>query len=160
MKGADEWIDPLKRLLNYHEEVSEYVENLGEILALRYAKEDWNKIRRIENFFGRNVTDHFAFEEKIIFPAILSGVATPESKTLILELRKEHKVMLKELQEFRNIISAGTISLEEKAKVRLNVVGERIMDSLLRHASKEDDKLLPILKKNRRIFDKDNTDPS
>ena len=45
MKKADEWVDPLKRLINDHEKVSEYVENLGEMLALRYAQEDWNKIR-------------------------------------------------------------------------------------------------------------------
>ena len=160
MKEADEWIDPLKRLINEHEKVSEYVEDFGEILALRYAKDDWNKIRRIENFFGRNVTAHFAFEEKIIFPAILSSVATPESRELILELQKEHKVMFKELQEFGNIVSDSTLPLEEETNARLNVVGKRIMDRLLRHASKEDDKLLPILEKNRRIFDKDNTDLS
>jgi len=154
MKEVDEWIDPLKRLINDHEKVSEYVENLGEILVLRYEKEDWNKIRRIENFFARHVIAHFGFEEKIIFPAILSGVATAESTKLILELQKEHKVILEELQEFRNIISVSTIPLEEETNVTLNVVGKRIMDSLLRHASKEDVELLPIVEKNKQIFDK------
>ena len=154
MKEVDEWIDPLKRLINDHEKVSEYVENLGEILVLRYEKEDWNKVRRVENFFGRHVIDHFGFEEKIIFPAILSRIGTAESTKLILELQKEHKVILEELQEFQNIISVSTIPLEEETNVTLNVVGKRIMDSLLRHASKEDVELLPIVEKNKQIFDK------
>ena len=160
MKQADEWEDPLKRLINDHENISEYVENLGEMLLLRYEQEDWNKIRRTEKFFKRNVVEHFGFEEKIVFPAILSRIGTAESRKLIAGLQKEHKLISKELEEFRNIISASTIPLEKETSVRLNVVAKRIMDSLLRHASKEDVELLPIVRKNRRIFDKDNIDLS
>ena len=91
MKQETKWIDPLKRLIKDHEEFSEYLENLEEILGFLYKKEAWRKIEPIENFFKRNVISHFAFEEKIVFPAILSGATTPESVKLILELHKEHE---------------------------------------------------------------------
>ncbi len=154
MKQADEWIDPLKRLINDHEKISEYVENLGEILLLRYEEEGGDRIRRTEKFFKRNVVDHFGFEERIVFPAILSRIGTAESRKLIVELQKEHKLISKELQQFRNIISASTIPLEKETRGRLDALLKRIMDSLLRHASKEDVRLLPILEKNKQIFGK------
>ncbi len=152
MKQADEWEDPLKRLIDDHEKISEYVENLGEILLLR--QEDRINIERTEEFLKRYVTAHFGFEEKQVFPAILSRIGTAESRKLILGLQWEHKVISKEAQEFRNIISASTIPLERETRARLNVVFERITDSLLRHASKEDVELLPIVEKNKQIFDK------
>lgn len=152
MKQEDKWVDPLKRLIKDHEEVSEYLENLEEILGFLYQRKAWNKIKPIEDFFKRNVISHFEFEEKIVFPAILSRVATPESVKLILELQVEHGTILKELEEFRKIISGHVLPLDKETNVKLSLTGRRIIDSLLRHASKEDDKLLPIVKKNSKIF--------
>lgn len=157
MKQKGEWVDPLKRLIKYHEEIWEYVENLEDIHGLGYPnilyeKEGWDKIKPIEDFFKRNVTEHFAFEEEIVFPAILAKVATPEAIKLIPELQKEHRIILEELKEFQKIISAAAIPLDEETSLKLNVVGKRIINSLQRHAAEEDKKLLPIVKKNRQIF--------
>ena len=152
MKQETKWIDPLKRLIKDHEEVSEYLENFEEILGFLYKKETWRKIKPVEDFFKRNVISHFEFEEKIVFPAILSGAATPKSVKLILELHKEHETILRELKEFGKIISENTIPPDKEGKLKLNAVGKRIIDSLLKHAAKEDDNLLPILEKNRKIF--------
>lgn len=154
MKEEGKWVDPLKRLIEEHEEVSEYLEALKEVLGFLDNEEAWNKIKPIENFFKQNVVDHFKFEEEIVFPPILSRAATPESIKLILELQREHGGILKELEEFQNIVSKSTGPLDKETSDRLNVVGRVIIDSLLLHASKEDDKLLPILEKNRQIFDK------
>lgn len=153
MKQEDEWVDPLKRLIKDHEDVSEYLESLREILGFLDNREAWSKVKPIENFFERNLIDHFEFEEKTVFPAILSRAATPESTKLILELQREHGSILKELEEFQKIISESTIPLDREMNARLNIVGRKIIDSLLLHASREDDELLPVLKKNRQIFD-------
>ena len=152
MKGVDNWVDPLRRLIKDHKDISEYVDNAEEILGLLLDEEAWSKIKPIEDFFKQRVIEHFGFEEKIVFPAILSGCATPESIKLILELQREHGIILKELEEFLKIISENTIPLDKETNTRLNVVGREIMDSLIVHASKEDDELLPILQKNRHIF--------
>ena len=148
-------VDPLVRLIEDHEDVSEYLENLEEVLGFLHEEETWSKIKPIEDFLKRNLVEHFEFEEKIVFPAILSGCATPESIKLILELQREHGIMLKGFEEFQKITSENVLPLDKETNVRLNVVGRDIIDSLLAHASKEDDELLPILKKNRHIFDVD-----
>ena len=56
------------------------------------------------------------------------------------------------LEEFRKIISGHVLPLDKETNAKLSLSGRRIIDSLLSHASKEDDKLLPIVKKNRKIF--------
>ena len=146
MKRTD-WIDPLLRLIKYHEDISEFLENLEEILDFLHEEEFWSKIKQIENFFKRNVIDHFKFEEKMVFPAVLSRAATPDSIKLILELQREHGLMLKELEGFQKIISE--IQFDKERHARLNIVVRKIIDNLLAHASKEDNELLPILQKNR-----------
>jgi len=154
MERTDEWVDPLKRLIKDHTEVSEHLENLEELLGILLEEEGWTNIKRIENFFERNVIGHFEFEEKKIFPALLLESSTPQLIKLILELQREHGIILKELEEFRKIVSENTIPLDEETHKRLNVAGRTIRDDLLRHSLKEDKELLPILEKNRQIFDK------
>jgi len=148
----DNWVDPLERFIKDHKDVSEYLGNLEEILGLLYEEKAWSELTAIRDFFKRNVIAHFRFEEEVIFPAILSKCATPESIKLILELQREHGAILKELEEFQKIISESAIPLDKEVSERVNVVGRKIIDSILPHASKEDDKLLPILEKNRQIF--------
>lgn len=146
-------VDPLIRLIKYHEEVSEYLENLKKIMGFLHEKEAWEKITPIEDFFKQNVIGHFRFEEKTIFPPCLLKVATPELVNLILELQREHGFILAKVEEFRSIISEKDIPLDKEISTKLNIVGREIIDILLIHTSKEDDELLPILEKNRQIFD-------
>jgi iron-sulfur cluster repair protein YtfE (RIC family) len=148
----DNWVDPLERTIKDHEDISEYLNNLKEILDFLDEEKAWSELRPIKDFFEQNVINHFKFEEEVVFPAILSKCATPESIKLILELQREHGAILKDLEEFQKIISESAIPLDKKVSERVNVIGRRIIDSILPHASKEDDRLLPIIKKNRQIF--------
>ncbi|HIE27477.1 TPA: hemerythrin domain-containing protein [Candidatus Poribacteria bacterium] len=159
MQQVDSFVNPptnrdsetLMKLINDHEDVSEYLEVLEEILGFLHEEEAWSQVKQIEDFFKR-VISHFEFEEKTVFPGVLSEYATSETIKLILELQKEHGIILKELEEFQKIISENTIPLDKEMNARLNVVGRGIIDRFLTHASKEDDELLPILQKNRQIF--------
>ena len=45
MSPKQEWVDPLERLVRDHEDVSEYVEDLGEALKILYDKQSWDRIR-------------------------------------------------------------------------------------------------------------------
>ncbi len=152
MKRVDNWVDPLKRLIKDHEEVSEYLENLKEVVELLSGEKDWNKIKAIEDFFQRNIISHFKFEEEVIFPALLSGFATRETIKLILELQKEHGSMSKEVEEFQEIVSKNAFSLKKEKSERLHSVSKKIIDNFLEHAKKEDKNLLPILKEHRQIL--------
>ncbi len=154
MKTEDDWVDPLRRLIEDHEDVSEYLEDLEGILSFLHEEKAWSKIKPIEDFFKQNIIEHFEFEENIVFPAVLSRCATPESIKLILKLQKEHGSILKELEEFRKIISENVVPFDNQTNAKLNIVGREIIDSLLAHASKEDSELLPILQKNSQIFER------
>jgi len=150
MKEKDEWVDPLRRLIKYHEEVSEYLENLKEASDFLPEKEGWSKIKSMEDFFQRNVIDHFKFEEEVIFPPLLAGFATQGTIKLILELQREHGNILNELEEFQKI--TAKMSLDNEASEKLQAVGKKIIDNLLAHAKKEDKELLPILKEHRHLL--------
>jgi len=154
MKEEGKRVDPLKRLINDHEEISEYMETLEEIVNVLYKEKIWNRIKLVKGFFERNVTSHFKFEEDIVFPTILAKITTSKTVKLIPELQKEHEIILKDLEEFQKIISESSLPLNKETNLRIEAVGKRIIDRLLRHAAKEDDQLLPIMGKNRQIFDK------
>ncbi len=154
VRQVRECVDPLKRVIVDHEKVSEYSENLSAIREILHTKEVWDRITPVVDFLKRNVSDHFEFEERVVFPAILSEIGTPEARELILELQEQHETMLKELQRFRKMVPDNAVpSLDRKTNVRLYGIVRSITDALLKHASKEDDELLPILRGNRNIFD-------
>jgi iron-sulfur cluster repair protein YtfE (RIC family) len=145
-------MDPLIRLIKDHEKVSEFLEDMRKVMSFLHDKEAWSKVKPIEDFFQERIVDHFEFEEKIVFPAILSKAATPETIKLILELQKEHGIILTKLEEFQRIASKSVIPPDEETSAELNFVARKIIDILLMHASKEDDNMLPILEKNKQIF--------
>ncbi len=153
MESVHESKDVLKRFIEDHEMISEYVEDFGEMVDFLHEEETWSKIRSAENFCKQNLIGHFKFEEEVVFPVILSGAATPESIRLILELQKEHGSISKEAGEFQSLIPESSSLLNEEINEKLNFIGRNLFNSKLRHASKEDDKLLPILKKNQHLFE-------
>jgi len=86
---------------------------------------------------------------------VLSGIASPESRELIPELQSEHQSILKELEVVQTLASGSSPrSPDSDMDKRLHAVVRQITDSLLRHASKEDDRLLPIIEKNRHLFER------
>jgi hemerythrin-like domain-containing protein len=146
-------VEPLIRLVNDHEKISEFLEGVLETRSFLHEEEDWRKIKPIEEYFQRHIIHHFEFEERQVFPAILSNLATTESVKLILELQKEHGVILTKLWEFLSTTSKMTAPVDKETSAQLNSMGRKIIHLLLTHASKEDDKLLPLLEKNKKIFD-------
>jgi iron-sulfur cluster repair protein YtfE (RIC family) len=145
--------DPLERLLKEHVQASEYLDNLDKLLALLLEKDGWSNAKTTEEFFEENILKHFDYEERL-FLALLSENVAPEATKLMLDLTKEHGRILRELEEFRRIISNNTPPFDEATKKRLNTVGRTIREELLRHARKEDVELIPVLEKNRELLKK------
>jgi iron-sulfur cluster repair protein YtfE (RIC family) len=148
-----DWVDPLKKLINDHGSASEYLENFKMVDFLR-REEPLSQIKVIREFFEVGVTDHFKFEEEVVFPVILAKCATIESTKLIWELQKEHVAILKDAEEFQKITSGNAIPLDKERTEAANALARKMINSVLQHSSKEDEKLLPIMKKNIQIFDK------
>jgi iron-sulfur cluster repair protein YtfE (RIC family) len=157
MDREDTWVDPLKRLINDHEHVSEFLDYMGEIKGLLQNQITRDQVEPVRKFLDQNVVEHFTFEEDVIFPAILSGGATTETGELIAELQGEHEVILKDVEEFRNLVSKDSFLLEGDLSPRMNALIQNIFDGLLSHSSLEDEKLLPIVKDNVGLFRKSDT---
>jgi iron-sulfur cluster repair protein YtfE (RIC family) len=154
MKQDDEYVDPLQRFINDHKDVSEQLDILEKVMGFLISEEAWSQIKPVEEFFKQHLVEHFKFEEKAIFAPLLARAAKPDVIELILELQREHGCILNELNEFKKIVEKGDFPLDEDSHKKLNVIGRDIISSLLAHASKEDDLLLPILKENIHIFAK------
>jgi hemerythrin-like domain-containing protein len=121
-------MDPLMRVIKDHEKVSEFLEDMRQVMNFLHDKEAWSKVKPIEDFFQQNIR-------------------------LILELQREHGIILAKLEEFQRIVLNSVIPLDEEKSAELNLVARKIIDILLIHASKEDDNILPVLEKNKQIFD-------
>ncbi len=142
----------IERFIKDHlKEVSEYSKFLEDTLDLLYEEEIWTRTEPIQSFVKR-VIDHFEFEEKTIFPIVLSSYAMPESIKLVLELQREHGIMLRQLEELQEIMGlrntppGDIVNLNKEIHTKLvNVVMREIIDNILSHASKEDNELWPIL---------------
>jgi iron-sulfur cluster repair protein YtfE (RIC family) len=156
MNQEDEYVDPLKRFIRDHEDVSEQLHILEKVMGFLINEEAWSQIKPVEEFFKQHLVEHFKFEEKAIFAPLLAHTTKPDVIKLILELQKEHGCILNELNEFKKIVEKGDFPLDEDTLKKLNVIGRDIISSLLAHASKEDDLLLPMLKENIHIFAKHN----
>ncbi len=149
MQETNDHVDSLDKLTKDHRHFSEYLDDLQEILGFLHQEEAWRKIKPIQDFFQRNIVDHFRREEREVCLPILLNSATPESITLILKLQEEHGFMLKALEEFRRVASDNPFPLSRETQATIKAAGIEIIEKLLAHASEEDDKLFPILEQNR-----------
>jgi iron-sulfur cluster repair protein YtfE (RIC family) len=147
-----EWVDPIKRLINDHEEVTEYAENLKEMLTILNNPEILDKINSIKGFFDRNLVEHFAFEEDIIFPVIKSKIVTKHTELLIHELLVDHDILKAGLKDFTALFDSSMLSHSNEFLVEMSKIGQGVTERLLRHAAREDDELLPILREHIELF--------
>ena len=145
MKAADGWVDPLERLIKDHRDISEYLENLQQILGFLHDEEAWTKLKPIEDFFQRSMVDHFSFEETEVFPPVLLKSFTPQTMLLMAKLQKEHASMLQAFEEFRKIAAEKPSPVDKETQARIRAAGLDIIERLLSHASQEDRELFPIL---------------
>ncbi len=152
MERKQKWIDPMRRIIEYHEAISEYVEDFEEALVILYDKQIVNKTKPTEDFFKRNVIAHFTFEEERVFPIIRAAAQSEEITVLVEELEAEHGEILKDVREFLKLAAENKYPLDREARKKLYTVGKSAIDALLRHASKEDEQLIPVIRKHEDLF--------
>jgi len=140
--------DPLIRLITDHENVSEYVENLEKMLDSFYDAKAWEELKPIEAFFRQNVMAHFAFEEKTVFPALRERIAAPNVLRLLDELTHEHVPIRALVSEFIRVVSDSATAEDKEIRTKLYGIAKETVDKLQQHATKEDERLLPLISEN------------
>ena len=140
-------MDVIEKLIADHQQVREQT-FVAEKLASLVDKEAffWDNAIAVERFFEKEVREHFAIEERVLFP-ILRRVVSDWERTMLEKIESEHVQIMKLLNELSGI-SRQHIRYPSKSTRELFLsVCAKILDILMPHARREDEELYPVIKK-------------
>ncbi len=142
---GEKWIDPIDQVIKLHRNISEYVMDFEKVSSFIHEPAKW-KDPSFDEFLKKYFYDHFMFEEKKLFPALVKRVGGAQLKQLVQELYKEHEEMLAKVSKIREALREDRVDRETFSLVK------EVFNQLLEHAGKEDDEMLPVLQKNRDLL--------
>jgi len=99
-----------------------------------------------KSFIDIYIKNHFNFEAKELFPIIVKN-GTPKEKNLIQEFLKEHQAILIICNKFNILVEKYGLQPRGTQYKEIQGIQKKIIESMLVHTQKEDDKLFPILKR-------------
>lgn len=133
------------KLKEQHSQISEEIELFRVSLPYMGGKKAYDNIKKTIDFFDQNVKAHFTYEEQDLFNIILA-TGEPEIKQLVGELQQEHVVILAKYNELKDTALKHDFSFQdEKVKDDFVTLSKKIIELILHHAQKEDEKLIPWL---------------
>ncbi len=140
------WVDPLEQFLRYHKYVSEYITNFEKFSELSHDPE-FIKSPEFDDFLKKYFYEHFNFESKKIFPVLVEKVGGERIRKMVQELQSEHEEMLEKLSNLKNRLKEGDSGGD------VFFLAREVLSRLVEHGAKEDDELLPVLNRNRELFE-------
>lgn len=141
--------DPLQELIEGHERVSEWLDikkNASGLLEVEVPAD----LIQLQVFFRRHVLDHFAYEDRQVFPALLAVDPSPGTHALVAELREEHKQILAACGRLFTDLAWCLTTEDVPAAIRARQPqAQELLDTVLAHAGREDARLLPLVETHR-----------
>lgn len=144
--------DPLQKIIHDHAGIYEYVENYEKIMQFKYSNEAWEDINPVYDFFQHALLAHFQYEENHIFPILTSKLATSATIAMVEEFQQAHKELYGLFDQFKQQMENSQKPPSEKDKIQMSKTGLEILDKLQKHSAREDDLMVPIIKKHREMF--------
>jgi len=138
MPAPDKLLEAYQQAMGSHHHVSEFIANLNQLAPLLREYDPVKKTNGIKAFLQIHVVDHFAFEETVVFPALLALDTNVATRSLISELQYEHKTILLEVEKLHRLLQADDLGEFESAF-------RGFLGTLQRHAAKEDQLLYPLV---------------
>ena len=139
-------MDIIEKLVAGHRGLSEKRDILSKLVkALDTDAFFWDRAEEISVFFKKEVREHFAIEEKVLFP-VLKKTLTGKELEYLKEIETEHAPILIKLNGFQ-IVAENHRRYASKA-TRENMIKSafEIIEAITDHAAKEDKHLLPLVK--------------
>ncbi|OGS44911.1 MAG: hypothetical protein A2539_04345 [Elusimicrobia bacterium RIFOXYD2_FULL_34_15] len=139
-------MDVIERFIAQHKAVKERLDILEKITKMIDSDTSiWDNVHKMSGFFDKEVKEHFHLEEEVLFPIIRRKLPSDKQK-ILTEIEAEHKPILKKLDEFKEMSAkhkklSSRISRENFIKISMDII-----ESMITHANKEDEKLFPIAK--------------
>ncbi len=143
-------IDPMKRVVEDHAVISEYAELYESLLHLRTDQAAWAKIPETVAVLSNAITRHFLYEETLVFPKLAGHLRQPSVQKLLGLLQAEHDEIRALFQDLKKILRAAQQDPRQLANAKTK--GREMIDLLLTHAAREDDRLIPLIRRHPDAF--------
>ncbi|XOF34332.1 MAG: hemerythrin domain-containing protein [Candidatus Electrothrix sp. YB6] len=139
-------MDKLTREAHDHGRIVESMVFFEQFLKTITSNEIPDYTERLHQFFDQYIVQHFSFEEKEVFPILLTK-GDAQDKKLVQELLEDHASILRLLAEFRKIIFSFGPQPNTGQVKKIITSSETMITAVLAHTDKEDKKLFPALRK-------------
>ncbi len=100
----------------------------------------------LNTFFKEYVVDHFNYEEKNVFPRVCER-GTAEEKRFVESLISDHALILTDVNNFFLLFRKAEADPSSELFDQLESVSQKIIVRVIRHASREDADLFPLIQK-------------
>lgn len=148
METSNSSIEAIQKAIADHRFKSEFLANLSQLVPLLNERNASQKIERLRSFLQSYVVEHFALEEKTVFPLILS-VNSVQSELvtteLVARLQADHVFLLGEATKLQARIAQPNLTNNPDALLQLEQSFREFFGHIQRHAGEEDKLLHPLL---------------
>jgi hypothetical protein len=118
-----------------HEVLSLYIESFNRMFAQSSPQVMRDAAEAVKLFLTRKVVDHFAYEERHIFPALLQANPGEGVRNRVSEIQAEHKLLLKEAKRLDKILAQEELAYDRAGFLRKAMLD--FLHHLEKHASRE-----------------------
>ncbi len=139
-------MDIIEKIVAGHRGISEKRDILSKLVrSLDSDAFFWDKAEEISTFFQKEVREHFAMEEAVLFP-VLKKVLTAAELAIFKQIEAEHAPILQKLNGFKVVAENHKRYPSKITREQMIKSAFEIIEAISAHASKEDENLFPLVK--------------
>jgi len=147
MKTRGEKIDLLTHVTHYHENVGAHLKHAFATITQDIATNEKVKAReRFALVYEQNFTQHFRFEEEVVFPALLIWQKAREYDSLVEEYIQMHHHLLNIGMEITLLLCGeDEVPLDKEGAEQLVVLLARLHVGAMKHIEDENCRVVPLV---------------
>ncbi len=141
--------DPLQPLDEQHGQISEWASQMRASAAFAHGLLTPGRVERLARFYRSKVLNHFRYEERVLFPALLEICGSPTLEERFAAFISDHDELRLRIEillgDLGCLTSPGADEALERSIVRR---AQLTIDRLLEHAAAEDALLMPLMERH------------
>jgi len=148
METSNSSIEAIQKAIADHRFKSEFLANLSQLVPLLNERDASRKIECLRSFLQSSVVEHFALEEKTVFPLMLSANSIQSklvTTELVARLQADHVFLLGEATKLQARMAQPDLTSNPAALRELEQSFREFFGFIQRHAGEEDKWLHPLL---------------
>jgi|GEM_PF-3491268 iron-sulfur cluster repair protein YtfE (RIC family) len=151
MENDEKLLVSLNKFTNYHKTSIKFLDTLKKIIDGIDDEKAWFLLKTFEETSKTSIMEHFEFEERIVFPAVLMAHSSLKSIEIVMDKVKHHGMITEKVEQLQAIVSEASFPLDDEKKKKLIAVLESIRDMLSKHMKNEDETILKIMKQSKTV---------